>query len=44
MTHFNSYWTQDPESHKSMTSYFTLIACGVILSMLPIKDSNIIFS
>jgi len=25
----DSDWTQDPESHKSMTSYFILIAYGV---------------
>ena len=26
----NSDWAQDPESYKSMTSYFTLLAYGVI--------------
>ena len=30
MIHFNLYWAQDPESYKSVTSYFTLIAYRVI--------------
>jgi len=25
----NSDWVQDSKSHKSVTGYFTLIACGV---------------
>jgi len=33
VAHSNSDWVQDPELHKSVTDYFTLMAQGVIFWM-----------
>jgi len=33
IAHSNSDWAQDPESHKSVTGYFTLMAHGVTSQM-----------
>jgi len=40
----DSDWIQDPESYKSITGYFTLIACGVIFWMSCQQKTVALFS